>query len=153
VFTATARVFHHNKGWFRLITYRTDSSPYFLAAGSCATASSWSSSAIRKDFNLPEATADSITEDMTLGSMVSGIVRRLKRVRAGNTRSTESGLSLRSTNSVKVAQDTRNGVYCGGSAAIQCGIEHESHSNRSHVFVPRHLYAPSATTVVPWSSI
>lgn len=88
----------------------TLSCPSSVAAGRDSTASFWISPAVRNDFSLLAATVDSTTEVMMLGSCVSGWVRRLKRVSAGNTKSTERGVLFTTTYSVNVAQDTRNGV-------------------------------------------
>lgn len=47
---------------------------------------------------------------ITIGSTAKGNVRRLKRVKAGKTISVVSGSSFVRTNTVKVEQDTKNGV-------------------------------------------
>jgi hypothetical protein len=51
-----------------------------------------------------------LKEVMTIGRIANGKVRRLKRVKAGNTMSVVSGVSVVKTKTVNVEQETRKGV-------------------------------------------
>jgi len=74
------------------------------------TASGCSSSAVKNAVRRPTATEASMMEVITIGSIASGNVSRLKRVNAGNTISVVNGVSLVRTNTVNVEHETRNGV-------------------------------------------
>ena len=58
----------------------------------------------------PTATEASMIAVMTMGNTAKGKVKRLNSVRAGKTISVVNGSSFVNTNTVKVEQETRNGV-------------------------------------------
>src|SRR5450756_719375 len=87
-----------------------DSSPCSSTAPLRITASGCSSSAVKNAVKRPTATEASMMDVITIGKIAKGKVRRLNSVKAGNTMSVVNGVSVVKTKTVKVEQETRNGV-------------------------------------------